>query len=334
MSRGMSGHPSRGPRSVLVMSDLNPSSDVVVRSAARIARRSGAELHVVHALGLRGISMREALVVLDEQYATRTREALEDQLERALPNGFQAVSNTLDYQPAQLAVQYRAREARADLVVVGPEEPRSVSLSGNRRTLAEAAARTGAPVLVVSSAVRWPPRRLLMPLQDADVAAGVLEQAAEWLLSATSVRGSLLRHRRPSVLRVLHLARHRDSWHESRSVIDEQLRAVEDRLLREGNVRVQRYVSWQEAPAKQVVELVRESRTDLLVLPFPASSSRDEAGVEQLREAWKESPSTVLLLPCSRASSDHRTLEAGPVPNAPPQESGPDRPLQMASIGD
>lgn len=137
-------------RSILAATDLTPDADATLRAAARLAAESEAELHVVYAMGLIGLTLREALGPLEDGSVGRAGEALEEQVRRAIPPGLRPASRTVDYRDPAGAIAALAGEVRADLVVVG---------AGTAPHVAGLAARAGVPVLVVET----PPPLLALP---------------------------------------------------------------------------------------------------------------------------------------------------------------------------
>lgn len=162
-------------RSVLVGSDLGPRSDAVVRGAAALALASGAVLHVVHALGLVGRPLREAVTALEAGADPRARRALEEQVGRVAGQG--PVLPAVDYRSAPVALLERAREVDADVVVLGAAE----SPAG---TVFHVASRSARPVLVLRGALRWPPGSVLYPVDEPDASGGGLRHACDWLRRA------------------------------------------------------------------------------------------------------------------------------------------------------
>lgn len=296
-----------GPRSILAVSDLSRASDAVLRTAARIALRAGAELHVVHAMGLLGISLGEALVLLHETHIRQTRDALEEQLARALPRRVRPASYGLDYQSAHLAVRHRAREIGAELVVIGPREPRMPGIRPGDLSLAEAAAHAGTPVLVVRAPLPWPPRRVLLPVNRSTLAAGVLDSAGAWLRRTFATEAGPA-PARTTALRVVHVARQLAGWREVAPLLDAELRRLEDGVAGEMGIRVRRSVRWGASASEQILGLATADRAELILLSALDESRGCEAeDRETTRRVLREARCSVLLLPGAVAS-------AGPTP--------------------
>lgn len=168
-------------RSVLAGSDLGPRSDEVVRAAAALALGSGAALHVVHALGLVGRPLREAVTALEAGADHRARRALQEQVDRVLGRNSGSALPAVDYGSPVRALLERARELGPDVVVVGAGE----SPAG---TAFRVAAESARPVLVLRGAFRWPPRSVLYPAEASGTSGEGLRHARDWLRRACPPR--------------------------------------------------------------------------------------------------------------------------------------------------
>lgn len=144
-------------KSVLAVTDPGPAGDDVLAAAAGIASSLGAELHVLDGLGLIGAHLGEALPLLHGTYVQSRARLLEQQIERAIPDGRRPASITLEYQRADQALGARAEAVDADLIVVPAREPSPVGFAPPRETLTAAALRTGRPTLLARGELKWPP---------------------------------------------------------------------------------------------------------------------------------------------------------------------------------
>lgn len=170
-------------RSVLVGSDLGPGSDAVVRGAAALALGSGATLHVVHALGLIGLPLREAVTSLQGGVVEQARHTLREQVRRVLAGCADVVVPVVDYQSPPLAILERAKSLEADLVVLGAAwgSAPGEHLSGSTvRVLAQG----DLPVLVLREPFRWAPRSVLVPVDGEPGPGDPLRHARDWLRRA------------------------------------------------------------------------------------------------------------------------------------------------------
>jgi nucleotide-binding universal stress UspA family protein len=192
---------SRPLRSVLVATDLSPSSDTVVRSAAALARQTGARLHLIHAVEpprwrYDGMD-REVLVM--QRRIHKARAVLEDQLLRAAPGLAPEPSRTVLYEAPHTAILQRAEEIDADVLVLGPHQGGLEDrLLG---TTADRVVRTASvPCLVLPRAIEMPLRRVLVPTDFSAPAREAIHFAMAWGGALGGQQGSIR-------LRVLHVAK-------------------------------------------------------------------------------------------------------------------------------
>ncbi len=151
-------------RSVLVATDLSEGSDLFVQTAAAIAARSGAALHLVHA-------------VEDDAGEERARRALGEQARRAAPAAELHVASTAP----DRAIAERAEAVRADLVVVGPHVRGAGSgLLGS--TAERVLGSAGAPCLVVRVPLAPSVRHVVAAVDPGHRMDSVLESAVRWAL--------------------------------------------------------------------------------------------------------------------------------------------------------
>lgn len=157
-------------RSVLVSTDLSAASDVVLQSAAAVAERAGATLHVVHVAGK------------DDDTSDEPRAALEAQLTRCLDEAerHRVRAVVVNDRPFH-GILVRAAEVRADLLVVGPQRAAGRLWSRLRASTAERVARgSDVPCLVVRSPLTSPVRRLGVATHFSMADRGALDLAQQW----------------------------------------------------------------------------------------------------------------------------------------------------------
>lgn len=151
-------------RSVLVATDLSGGSDLLVQTAAAIAARSGAPLHVVHS-------------VEDGGGEERARRALAEQGRRAAPAAeLHVASSAPDRAIAELA-----EAVRADLIVVGPHV-RAAGPGFLGSTAERVLASAGAPCLVVRVPLTPSARHVVAAVDPGHRMDAVLESAVRWAL--------------------------------------------------------------------------------------------------------------------------------------------------------
>ena len=169
-------------RSILAVSDLTPGSDEALSTAAGIAVRKGAELHVVHSMEIVGMTLREALHTDVGRRIRDAESALAEQVRRAVPDHCPVASCALAFQRTQDAVLLRAREVGADLLVLGASDPPPPGGAGHLRALHALVELAPVPCLLVRNplggcATRTPPREAadwdpVEPVDAMPVAAG------------------------------------------------------------------------------------------------------------------------------------------------------------------
>jgi nucleotide-binding universal stress UspA family protein len=151
-------------RSILAVSDLTPGSDEALSTAAGIAVRKGAELHVVHAMEIVGMPLREALHTDVGRRIRDAESALAEQVRRAVPDHCPIASCALDFQRIQDSVLLRAREVGADLLVLGAADPPPPGGAGHLRALHGLVGLAPVPCLLVRSPLGHALARVLVPL--------------------------------------------------------------------------------------------------------------------------------------------------------------------------
>ncbi|HLL48434.1 MAG TPA: universal stress protein, partial [Longimicrobiaceae bacterium] len=241
-------------------------------------------------------------------------EALWAQLRRAAPEAPAPGGSAVQVDAPHRAVARRAREIGAGLVVLGPHRLRMVA----DRLLGTTADRVirGAecPVLVVRGEPRLPLRRITVPIDPRDPAAGALDVALGMAqaLGAHARDGELT----GVELRVLHLAQPgagADGWMPRRAVVGPEMSpAVEAALARAGGgaeVEVREEVVWGGPPAREIVRLAEEDGTELLVLGTHGRGAVGRALAGSVgSEVARAAPCPVLLVPPrmwrGRASSE------------------------------
>jgi len=255
-------------RSILVASDLLKHSDDLLGSAAVLATRLGAELHVIHALEFAAVPY-SAMGASGEyqRQGDDARQALEDQVRYAIPEGVRTASQKVRVDSAPNAIGERAREMNADLIVIGPARPRPFRgpILGNT---ADRIIRTStAPVLVLGGWTEFRLQRVVVPLDLADPARGALDQALAWAgaLGQTSLG--------PAEVRVPYVIplRYREMETDfERLIVQPQLRLeiedAEQRVHVAPHVETRMETLWGDAPSEEIVRYVDCRATDLLVL--------------------------------------------------------------------
>lgn len=171
-------------KTVLVATDLDEHSGPVLRTAARLAELSGAQLHLVHATS---VPRPEHDAQLERLFARMVPEGRG-------PDTIMVLHGT----PEKVLVE-QAKALSADAIVLGPHRRGSGEI-GEMGSTAAAVVRTApCPCLVVPTELRLPLEQLLVPVALREKPSGALAVAITWG-SALRPRGQLTR------LTALHVA--------------------------------------------------------------------------------------------------------------------------------
>lgn len=161
-------------RSILAATDLGPSSDRVVASAAVMAERAGAELHLVHALEI------DNLPELDHPtFPGRIRQAeelLADQARRVAGRASPA-SMEVANSAAHRAVEAQAAAVRAEMIVLGPHRGGEVGAHFMGTTAESVIKGAEVPVMVARGALSPPLARVGVPTDFSDPSRHALDLA-------------------------------------------------------------------------------------------------------------------------------------------------------------
>lgn len=167
--------------SILVGTDLGETSDLVLSTAALLARASGADLHVLFSYDLQpreGADTDAAQGFFEREKATE--HELADQVRRVLPPDVTPASQKVEIFVAGKALAARAEEVDADLVVLGPHRRRPVGdvIFGST---ADTVIRTVAcPTLTVRGPLLLPLHHLTVPCDLSPYSRGAVDVAVSW----------------------------------------------------------------------------------------------------------------------------------------------------------
>jgi nucleotide-binding universal stress UspA family protein len=183
-------------RTVVVATDLDRSSDAALDTAHRLARASGAALHVVHAVVPTQAGEADPLA------RDRPAEAaVWAALQRAGVSDEELKIHLVAGPPAEVIRLFADRVA-ADVVVVGSRQRDHSGpghhLGGTARAVVE---RAFAPCLVAIRPLRLPLERVLVPIDSSETARGALVAGLSW---ASALRRPD-KDDRPATLTVLHV---------------------------------------------------------------------------------------------------------------------------------
>jgi nucleotide-binding universal stress UspA family protein len=165
-------------RNIVVATELEHAALPAVIAASRLAAAAGASLHVV------SVATSQKQNPPDDSGVQESEDALAAILERA---GAPEKSRTylLDGDAA-FAIGSLARRVQADAIVLGPHRERHAGDSAFGSTALSVVTNAFSPCMVVSTPVRLPLRRVLVPIDLSDTARGALLVALSW---ASALRG-------------------------------------------------------------------------------------------------------------------------------------------------
>jgi len=172
---------------VLAGTALTTESDVVVRTAAAVARAIGARLHVAHFLAEPELpaSLREAVpsftAVSAEERRQGAAERLLDQLARCSVGPQVLAGTTVADGNPQRRLAELATDVAADLLVVGAREPADGCATFLGSTAARLARRGLCPLLMVRGRPSLPPRRVLATVDLSPASVAAFAVALDWL---------------------------------------------------------------------------------------------------------------------------------------------------------
>jgi universal stress protein E len=229
-------------KSVLVATDLDASSAIALRTAARLAALAGARLHLLH--------------VADQPVSggeSRLRELLRVTAPDAPgPESAQVVRGT----PAGAIVDWTAR-VDADVVILGPHR-RGAGQTGELGSTAASVVRTAScPCLVTATELRLPLERVIAAIDLSEAAGGVLSVALTWA-SALRPRGG------KAGLAALHVTSSPRDDTERR--VDEEVQRARARAGGASFVEIQERLGPGSDPAGEILRHAASDSADLLVV--------------------------------------------------------------------
>lgn len=292
-------------RSILAATDMGAASDAIVRSAAILAGRSGAELHLIHSLEfpLRSSDSHTRGRGFQAQI-DRAEERLAAQVERTMPEGVQPATGKVVIYIAHNAILDRAREVSADLMVVGPHRGGAASAHFLGATADRVIRTAEIPCLVVTEPLTHPLRRIGVPLDISDPSRGALDTALHWSLLDRAGDATGQEASRP-VVEVMYVGWAVD--HEGdpsieervvRPVLDREVAHAVSRVAGAAGVHVDTTVVWDNDPAAATLDWVGRRGIDLLVMGTRAPSGIRRALIGSMASRIaRRAPIPVLLVP-------------------------------------
>jgi nucleotide-binding universal stress UspA family protein len=180
---------SKNLNTIVIGTSLTSESDAIVRTGAAIARAANAAPWLLHAYALPAFppELGSADAQWTDEETEKLRARMLQQAERA------GIVDLKDFAPEQailvLGSPYReivklARRLEADLIVVGASEGRTIQKALLGSTADRVVRKTPCPVLVVRSATKFPPLRVVIPVDLSPVSALALRYGLMFLRDA------------------------------------------------------------------------------------------------------------------------------------------------------
>ena len=302
-------------RSILAVSDLTPGSDRALSTAAGIAVRKGAELHIVHSMEIVGMPLWEAVHTDVGKRIRDAESALAEQVRRAVPDHCPIASCALDFQRIQDSVLLRAREVGADLLVLSAADPPPPGGAGHLRALHILVGLAPLPCLLVRNPLGHALARVLVPLSAAEVGQGVLADACGWL---TSFQAPAPAEPPMTELQVLHVATGTRGWHDLAPELDREVRRVGEQRRGSARLQISRSILWNGAPHAEILRVAVADAPDLVLLgPDCGGASPPDRLQEARTLLLRRLPCSVLVLP-GNARSGHEWGDSAT--RTPPRE--------------
>ncbi len=263
--------------SILVGTSLDELSDPVVRAGAELARRSGAELRLLHAHALpvayfaapTGLTTVNPDLLETERQVRR--QMLDEQLERVAIDADSLTAVIIEAGAPHRMLLETATAHDVDLVVVGAHETAGRALHGS--TTDRVLRKATCPVLVIAdpsrhpegaTAGRLPPRQVLAPTDLSPLSEGCLREALEILTGLDGVADLDV-----AALFVLTAEEHESSTQFTPEQIErlahEELDRFVDQLPVPAELEIRRRVRIGEI-RKEILHEIETSAADLLVL--------------------------------------------------------------------
>lgn len=229
-------------KNVLVASDLSDAMIPALRTAANLAQLTGANLHVVHA-----------------NESPPPQSSLERQVRAAGINGVPGLSTlTLQGLPGATIAQ-EAWRIGANVVVMGPHRRERSGLGSTADRVVRA---VSAPLLIIPEELKLPLERVVVPVDVAAGARGLLEVALSW----TSALRPRPAEKRSCTLTALHVSRTDGDPTQDRAALDREITLVRERLADLARVKVEHHLVQGSSVSDAILQFAESMDANLLIL--------------------------------------------------------------------
>ncbi|HYR12277.1 MAG TPA: universal stress protein [Longimicrobium sp.] len=256
-------------RSVLVATDLGPTSGPALRTAARLAPLAGAELHLLH---VTDTAISDGAGRLKEQLRLASREAPE------------AASVSVESGDPAAAILKRAELVHADAIILGPH--RRSDAGGEMGSTAAAVVRGArCPCLVAATELSLPLERVTVPIDLSEVAEGALSVAVSWASALRPRTGT-------AAVLALHVASGDDP--AAAQALEEEVARARARVGGSASVEIRGVIAPGDDPAMEILRSLREEPGDLVVMGTRGAD--DATGLGSVSAAVARATTCPLLL--------------------------------------
>ena len=165
---------------VVIGTSLGEASDPVVATGARLARRMGAAIYLVHAVevptaavsGVPFAPLAFEPAPGSQELEEAAREGMKEQIARLGIDDGEPLVQHVEPGPAHRVLSDAARREAADLIVVGAADTLAAHLFGS--TASRVVRKAQSPVLVLRGALPVPPVKVLLPVDLSPIAVEVV----------------------------------------------------------------------------------------------------------------------------------------------------------------
>ena len=261
-------------RSVLIATDLGDTSLPALRAGSQLARLAGAEFHLVHAA----------------ERDTVSSERLREQLRRAAEDAPEPNSTCVAPGEPATAIVVRAHQIGADAVLLGLHR-RDGSGSWIGSTAARVLRSARCPCLVAATGLRLPLKRVIVALDEPEMAAGLLSVALSWTTS--------LRPRDGRVRVTMMHAGPGDPDAATVRTLHEEIGRARARAGGSPQIEIEASIAWSADAAVAILRCAAEEMADLVVMGA-RDNARPGPPLGSVAEAVaREAPCPLVLVPAS-----------------------------------
>jgi nucleotide-binding universal stress UspA family protein len=293
-------------RSIVAATDLGGASDDILRAAAILAGRSGAELHLIHSLEMtRDSSQHNDTDEGSRAKVRRAAEQLRDQVRRVMPEGVVPATQRVVAHVAHKAILECAGEVSADLIVVGPHAGGAMGAHFLGTTAEHVIRGAEVPCLVVRKPLSPTVHRIGVPIDCSDPAQGALQVAFRW----GEVLGAYGEPPEVWVMNVGWKVEQIDNpaieQERLRPELQRQIDAAKKQVAGAEALRTHVEIVWAANPTEATIAWAKDRKLDLLVLGTRGRGGLKRAMIGSVASGMaRQAPCAVLLVPPSLWSGE------------------------------